>query len=307
MRWALISSASSELEAGVRAKADLRLDAVDDGVGRRGAGGQSHDLGAIEPFGANVRIRLHVMHPGAVARTGLDQLARVVARSAADDDDDIRLAGHLDRRGLTLFGRLADRVDEAHLRLRESPPDQPDQVPHPLDRLRRLRRHAEAWMLFEGEDVSLFEHDVEAIEVAGEAAHLDVVALPDDDDVVALAHEVGDGAVRDVDERARRFDHGQSERTGPREGPLGRAVGGHHQGRRLDVGDVLRDGDALRLERAQDGGIVDEIAEDREGAGVGVLERERDGIAHAKAHAEVGRTEDLHTPTSLHRVLCVVK
>ena len=44
-------------------------------------------------------------------------------------------------------------------------------------------------MRLEREDVTSFEHDVEATEIAGEAAHLYVVALPDDDDVVALARE----------------------------------------------------------------------------------------------------------------------
>src|SRR5205814_8157952 len=77
--------------------------------------------------------------------------------------------------------------------------------------------------------------------------------------------------------------------------PLGRAVGRHHQGRRLDVCDVLGDRDTLRLEGAQDGGVVDEVPEDREGAGVSVLERERDGIANAETHAEVGRSEKTHT------------
>ena len=168
-------------------------------------------------------------------------------------------------------------------------------MPHLLQRLRRLGRHAEAWMLLEREDVIVFEHDVEAIEIAGEAAHFHVVALPDDDDVVALAREGRDGAVRDVDERAGGFDHRQPEGAGPREGPRGRAVGGHHQRRRLDVCDVLRDRDAFRLERAQDGGVVDEVAEDREGAGISVLERERDGIANAEAHAEVGGSKDTHT------------
>ena len=57
---------------------------------------------------------------------------------------------------------------------------------------------------------------------------------------------------------------------------------------------VLRDRDALRLEGAQDGGIVDEVTEDREGAGISVLERERDGIANAEAHAEMGCSKDLH-------------
>ena len=38
-----------------------------------------------------------------------------------------------------------------------------------------------------------------------------------------------------------------------------------------------------------------EVAEDGEGAGIGVLERERDGVAHPEAHAEVGRSKDPHT------------
>ena len=143
-------------------------------------------------------------------------------------------------------------------------------------------------MLLEREDVASFEHDVEAIEIAGESAHLDVVALPDDDDAVAFAREGRDGAVRDVHERARGFDHREPQGAGLREGPLGGAVRRHHQGWRPDVCDVLRDRDALRLEGAQDGGVVDEVAEDREGTGVRVLERERDGIANTEAHAEVG-------------------
>ena len=88
-------------------------------------------------------------------------------------------------------------------------------------------------MRLEREDVSVVEHDVEAIEIAGEAAHLDVIALPDDDDVVAVAREGRDGAVRDVDERAGGFDHRQPQGAGPRQGPLGCAVGRHHHGRRL--------------------------------------------------------------------------
>ena len=69
---------------------------------------------------------------------------------------------------------------------------------------------------------------------------------------------------------------------------------------------VPRDRDTLRLKGAQDRGIVDEVPEDREGSGVSVLERERNGIANAETRAEVGRSEDLHTQC-LHRVLCFVK
>jgi hypothetical protein len=40
---------------------------------------------------------------------------------------------------------------------------------------------------------------------------------------------------------------------------------------------------------------VDEVTENREGAGVSVLERERDSIANAETHAELGRSENTHT------------
>jgi hypothetical protein len=71
-------------------------------------------------------------------------------------------------------------------------------------------------------------------------------------------------------------------------------MGCHHKGWRLDVLNVVGDDDALRFESAQNSGVVYEVAKDREGTGVGVLVRERDGIAHAKAHAEVDRSNDAH-------------
>jgi hypothetical protein len=40
---------------------------------------------------------------------------------------------------------------------------------------------------------------------------------------------------------------------------------------------------------------VDEVAENRQRAGVRVLERERDGVANAETHAQVGRSKDPHT------------
>ena len=125
-----------------------------------------------------------------------------------------------------------------------------------------------------------------------------MVALADDDDVVAVAREGSDRTVRDPHEGARGFDHRQPQGAAASEAALGRAVGGHHQGRRLDRGDVLRDRDALRLEPVQHGRVVDQVSEDRQWAGVSMLERERDGIANAEAHAEVGssRTHTVLAP-----------
>ena len=134
-------------------------------------------------------------------------------------------------------------------------------------------------------------------------AHFHVIALADDHDVVARRARAQHGAVRDVDERAGGFDHVEPQGAGPRERAPGRAVGRHHQRRRPDVGEVLRDGDALRLEGGQHGGVVDEVAEDRERAGVGVVEGEGDGVADAEAHAEVGRSEDTHGSQFTQRTL----
>jgi hypothetical protein len=39
---------------------------------------------------------------------------------------------------------------------------------------------------------------------------------------------------------------------------------------------------------------VNQVTEDRQGSGVGVLERQRDRIANAEAHAEVCRAKDTH-------------
>ena len=159
----------------------------------------------------------------------------------------------------------------------------------------RLGGDADPGMGLERQDVGLVQHDVEAIEVAGEAAHLHVVALADHDDMVAVAREGRDGAMRDVDERARCLDDPQAEGPRARQGPVGRAVGGDHQRRRPDVSGVVRNGDAPGLEGTQHGGVVNQVAEDGERPGVGVLEGERDRVADAEAHAEVGGAEDTHT------------
>ena len=60
------------------------------------------------------------------------------------------------------------------------------------------------------------------------------------------------------------------------------------------IGNVLGDGDALRLQRVQDGRVMDEVAENRERTRVGVFEGERDGVANTEAHTEVSRPKDAH-------------
>ena len=51
-------------------------------------------------------------------------------------------------------------------------------------------------MVVERQHVLLVQDHVEAIEIAGETAHFDVIALPDDHDVIPVALERRDGAMR---------------------------------------------------------------------------------------------------------------
>ena len=114
------------------------------------------------------------------------------------------------------------------------------------DGLRRLGGYADARMRLEQQHVLVVQDDVEVIKVAGQAAHFDMAALPDDHRVIAVAHKRPDRLVRDVDQRARSLHDFKSKRTRTRQGALGRAVRGHHDCGRLDVGDVVGDGDASR-------------------------------------------------------------
>jgi len=177
----------------------------------------------------------------------LHKLARVVAVRAANDDDDIALAGEIDGGDLPIFRRSADRIDKANDRLRESPLDEIDNVPHFDDRLRRLRCDANPGMWLQREHVGVFQHDIEVIQIPRQATHFDVAALPDNHGMVAVADERPHRLVRHVHQRARRLDH--LEAASPRfcQSALGRAMRRHHHRRCVDVGQVVGDGDAPGL------------------------------------------------------------
>ena len=176
-----------------------------------------------------------------MAPAGVHELTRVVAVGAADDDDDVALARQIDRGSLTLLRRLAHRVEETDLRLRKPASDQRDQVPHPVDRLRRLRGNADAWMGVEPLDVLFVEHDVELVEVFGQSAHFHVIALADDHRVIAIAEERRDRPMCDVHQRTGRLDDLEAEGPGAGERPSRGAMRRHHDGLGLHVRDVGRD------------------------------------------------------------------
>jgi len=235
------------------------------------------------------------MHGGRVPPARVDQLARVVAGCSPDHDHDIALAREIDGRLLALLGRQTDRIDETDVGSGEPGADEADQVPDAIERLRRLGRDTDAGVLVEGEHVGFVEHDVEGLEVVGQSTHLDVGALADDHGVIALRDERGDGAVRHAHERAGGFEDLESGGFRRLERALRGAVRGHHHRGRLHVGELARRGDALGVERREDGGVVHEIAEDGQGFGVPFVERERDGVADAEAHAESAGAQDVHS------------
>src|SRR5437899_12700002 len=151
----------------------------------RGRAGRDADCARpAEPFRTKIRLRLDVVHVRTDAAARVYELARVVAVRAADDDDDVTLAGQLESGALALLRRLTDRVDEADVGAGKSTPDERDEVSHPVDRLRRLGRNAYPRMFGELQHIVLVLHNVEVVEVVGQAAHLHVRPMADDDRVI---------------------------------------------------------------------------------------------------------------------------
>ena len=114
-----------------------------------------------KPFFAQIGGRLDVMNPRAKTRTGFDQLVRVVAVRAADDDDHVAFLRQFNRRVLPLFRRLADRVNETHFRFGKPFANQSHEPPDFVNRLRRLRNDAESRTLAKLRHVFLAKHHVE--------------------------------------------------------------------------------------------------------------------------------------------------
>ena len=121
-------------------------------------------------------------------------------------------ARQLARGVLMLFGRPADRIDEADLRSREPLADEPHEVLHPFDRLRGLSRDSDPRMFLEVHDVLFVQHHVEAVEVLSHRPHLHVRALADDHRMIALPHQQRHGAVRQR-ERADRSPRRRPDRA----------------------------------------------------------------------------------------------
>ena len=135
--------------------------------------------------------------------------------------------------------------------------------------------------------VLFVQHHVEVVEVFGQPPHLHVRALADDDRMIALPHQRRHGAVGRVHERTGRLDDIQTERASRWPAPARR-----RRARSPSRVCVFTSADSssdrnplcLRARPARSG-----CEPDRRGWSAGpasaLLERQRNRVAHAKAHA----------------------
>ena len=179
-----------------------------------------HGARREEPVGGDLCVCLDVVNVRTVASARVHQFSRVVAACAADDNDDVTVARQRDRRILALLGGLTDRIDKSDIRGRKARPDERDETSHLVERLRRLRRDADARTLVERQHVGLVDDDIVIVEVFGQSANLDVGALADDDRMIAVAPQRLDRLMRRADERTRGFHDLEAERTNARQRPL---------------------------------------------------------------------------------------
>ena len=169
-------------------------------------------------------------------RPQVAQSSRVLLlRGAADDHDHVACRGERLGRLLAQPRRHADGVRHAHLGQREPPANERGEVPHPLDRLRRLRGDAEARPRLQPRHVLFGRDDVEGVEVLGQPAHLHVVRRADDDRVEAVLRERRHRAMRGPDDRAGRVEDVQAAVAHGRAAPLGRAVRRDRHGWRVHL------------------------------------------------------------------------
>ena len=279
----------------VRVKCVQRgLHGGDEVVGGRGAGREAHSVSGMKPIGAKVGGRLDVVDAPAEFRAGLYEFAGVVAVGSADDDHDVAFLREIFRGALPLLGGLADRINEPDFGSGKPKTETLGKVADASGGLGRLRSNTEAFTRGELVDVGFSLDDVKGSEVFGEAADFDMAALADDDGVVTVRDQPADGAVREGHERAGSFEEFESVTARFGNGPSGRAMSGDHRGGGLDAGGIGFELDAAAAEIIKDGFVVNEFTENGEWLLAGFCLSESNGIAHAEAHSEMFRFDNIH-------------
>ena len=170
----------------------------------------SHSVRFEKPFRTQVNRCLNVTHPLAVSAACRDQLTRVVAVRAADDNHNIAAPGEINGSLLPLFCWLTNCVHEAHIRLRKLLPDQLHKFPDTFNGLRRLRNDTEARSDAKFHHIFRREDDIKLGEIICHPDYFYVVVFADDDGMTTLGNKFCQCAMRDVNKRAGGFKHLQS-------------------------------------------------------------------------------------------------
>lgn len=285
-------------------------DGIDGFVERGGAGGNTDVARVAEPRWIEFVCAFDLQRAQAMGGGFLGELARVVAVSAADDNDVVAFADQIIHRVLSLFCWMADRVDETHLRAAMEPFDGFHEPQGHLNRLCGLRNDAEMRMRWDFTEIAFIENDNGLGKVADEAAHFDMLTLPDDDGLIAVIHECGERVMCLFHKRTGGVDDIVSCLLPSLAMLVGGTVG-------CD-GDLMRGGTGKIVEialsstdcceMAIDERIVDELTEDgQRGALCGGV-RGTQSVADAETHAVMLSEDDVHLSCSWFLVeLCVTK
>jgi hypothetical protein len=161
-----------------------------------------------------------------------------------------------------------------------------------------LGHNTKAWAFAQRSDVRLRENYVVFVKVAGESTHLDVLALADNDGMKSVFHQAEQSAVRVMDQRTGRLDDIETAIANPGERPVRSAVGGNEHRRRLDFSEIAGKGHPPGAQGAEHGFVMHQITEDGNRLLFNVLICQRNGVADAKAHAQVSCAKNSHEMAS---------
>jgi hypothetical protein len=245
-------------------------------------------LDAREPFGLQVLSPLDVKHRFTRDAARLDKLPRVVARSSADDYNRIRNADQFPQRRLPIFRRLANSIDESHVRLGVRATNKIDNLPDERDRLGRLRNNPVTRTLREPRNILRRTQHYRFRKISYQSFDFHMTSLANDDRKVAGLHKSFQLLMRvpyewtsSIENRGACFVPRLAFR-------IRHAVRGDHDshGSRSYFID-RRFADALRSQAFAYNRVVNELTENRELSLAHELLRLRDGVAHAEADPEV--------------------
>src|SRR5262249_43038386 len=115
---------------------------------------------------------------------------------------DVALGGQIVQSLLPLLGRLAYRVDEANVGVGKTATQRGNQLDNSVPGLSRLRDDTQSIAALQLVEVGLLQNDGVIVQIAYQAAHLDVPGLSNDDGVASFGNQLGEGLVDALHQRA---------------------------------------------------------------------------------------------------------